>query len=86
MSLRVAACGAPTPFSPLQTEEGGGLTFLRGTAGGRGRTLCHTWNTDILRGTGIMILLEADLTVLTPRVRLADRPRVNPKVSLEEDL
>ena len=33
-----------------------------------------------------MILLEADLTVLTPRARLADRPRVNPKVSLKEDL
>ena len=33
-----------------------------------------------------MILLEADLAVLAERVRLADRPRVNPGVSLDEDL
>ena len=33
-----------------------------------------------------MILLEADLRVLVQRVRRADRPRVNPGISLEEDL
>ena len=51
-----------------------------------GGTVRYTWNTDILRGTGILILLEADLPVLADRVRPADRPRVNPAVPLEEDL
>jgi len=46
----------------------------------------YEWNTDILRGTGIMILLESDLPTLVDRVWKADRPRVNPGVSLEEDL
>ncbi len=51
-----------------------------------GGTVRYAWNTDILRGTGIMILLEADLALLAERVRRADRPRVNPDLSLEEDL
>ena len=51
-----------------------------------GGTVRYEWNTDLLRGTGIMILLEADLPTLAARVRAADRPRVNPGVSLEEDL
>ena len=51
-----------------------------------GGTVRYAWNTDVLRGTGIMILLDADLAVLAERVRAADRPRVNPGVSLEEDL
>jgi shikimate kinase len=51
-----------------------------------GGTVRYAWNTDILRGTGIMVLLEADLKILADRVRRADRPRVNPGVSLEEDL
>jgi shikimate kinase len=51
-----------------------------------GGTVRYAWNTDILRGTGIMVLLEADLSVLAERVRAADRPRVHPGVSLEEDL
>ena len=51
-----------------------------------GGTVRYAWNTDVLRGTGIMILLDADLGVLAERVRAADRPRVNPGVSLEEDL
>lgn len=51
-----------------------------------GGTVRYAWNTDILRGTGIMILLEAELPVLAERVRRADRPRVNPGASLEEDL
>jgi len=51
-----------------------------------GGTVRYEWNTDLLRGTGIMILLEADLPTLAGRVRAADRPRVNPGVSLEEDL
>jgi len=51
-----------------------------------GGTVRYEWNTDILRGTGVMILLEADVSILAKRVRGADRPRVNPGVSLEEDL
>ncbi len=51
-----------------------------------GGTIRYAWNTDILRGTGVMTLLEADLGILAERVRQADRPRVNPGVPLEEDL
>jgi len=51
-----------------------------------GGTVRYEWNTDILRGTGVMILLEADISILAKRVRGADRPRVSPGVSLEEDL
>ncbi len=51
-----------------------------------GGTVRYAWNTDMLRGTGIMILLDADLDVLAERVRRADRPRVNPGTSLENDL
>ncbi|MBP1715003.1 MAG: Shikimate kinase [Deltaproteobacteria bacterium] len=51
-----------------------------------GGTVRYEWNTDILRGTGTMILLESSLPNLAARVRKADRPRVNPGVSLEEDL
>ena len=51
-----------------------------------GGTVRYAWNTDVLRGTGITILLEADLVTLAERVRRIDRPRVNPGVSLEEDL
>ena len=51
-----------------------------------GGTVRYTWNTDILRGTGTIVLLEAELSVLVERVRRADRPRVNPGASLEEDL
>ena len=51
-----------------------------------GGTVRYEWNTDILCGTGIMILLESSLSTLADRVRKADRPRVNPGVSLEEDL
>ncbi|RPJ41904.1 MAG: shikimate kinase [Deltaproteobacteria bacterium] len=51
-----------------------------------GGTVRYEWNTDIFRGTGTMILLESSLATLAARVRQADRPRVNPGVSLEEDL
>jgi shikimate kinase len=51
-----------------------------------GGTVRYEWNTDIFRGTGIMILLESSLSTLAARVHKADRPRVNPGVSLEEDL
>ncbi|HSB81991.1 MAG TPA: shikimate kinase, partial [Candidatus Methylomirabilis sp.] len=51
-----------------------------------GGTVRYAWNRDILRGTGVMILLDSDLAVLAERVRRVDRPRVNPGISLEEDL
>ncbi len=51
-----------------------------------GGTVRYAWNTDALSGTGIMIFLEADLAILADRAREADRPRVNPGVSIEEDL
>jgi shikimate kinase len=51
-----------------------------------GGTVRYAWNRDALRGTGVLVFLEADLATLAARVRAADRPRVNPGVSLEEDL
>lgn len=51
-----------------------------------GGTVRYEWNRDVLRGTGVTILLEADLGLLAERVRAADRPRVHPGASLEEDL
>jgi len=51
-----------------------------------GGTPRYAWNRDVLRGTGVTILLEANRKTLADRVRPADRPRVNPGVSLEEDL
>ena len=51
-----------------------------------GGTVRYEWNTDVLRGTGLIILLTASLEELARRVRMADRPRVNVGTSLEEDL
>jgi shikimate kinase len=51
-----------------------------------GGTVRYEWNTDILKGTGLIILLEAPLDELVKRVRAADRPRVNPGTTLEEDI
>jgi len=51
-----------------------------------GGTVRYEWNMDVLRGTGLMILLTAPLDVLAARVRAADRPRVNVGSTLEEDL
>ena len=51
-----------------------------------GGTVRYDWNRDVLRGSGCVILLIADLKVLAERVRDNDRPRVNPGVTLEADL
>ena len=51
-----------------------------------GGTVRYAWNRDALAGTGLTVLLEADLATLAARVRAADRPRVNPGTSLDEDL
>ena len=54
-----------------------------GLGGGKVR---YQWNVDVLRGTGPFILLLASPAELIRRVRSADRPRVNPGASLEEDI
>ncbi len=51
-----------------------------------GGTVRFQWNLDAMAGTGPIVLLTADLNVLAERVRVADRPRVNPGTTLEEDL
>lgn len=51
-----------------------------------GGTVRYEWNMDVLRGTGLNVLLFANLNVIADRVRFNDRPRVNQGVSLEEDL
>jgi shikimate kinase len=51
-----------------------------------GGTVRYEWNTDVLRGTGVTILLEAPLDVLVERVKRADRPRVHAGTTLEQDV
>jgi shikimate kinase len=51
-----------------------------------GGTVRYEWNRDILKGAGHVILLEAPLEAIIERVRRADRPRVNPGTTLEEDV
>jgi shikimate kinase len=51
-----------------------------------GGTVRYEWNMDVLRSTGLIILLIASLEELARRVRLADRPRVNIGTSLQQDL
>lgn len=51
-----------------------------------GGTVRYEWNLDVLKGTGVFVLLHASLETLAARVRLAERPRVNPGASLEQDL
>ena len=51
-----------------------------------GGTVRYQWNADVLRGSGRVILLKANLKVLADRVKKYDRPRVNPGTSLEEDI
>jgi shikimate kinase len=51
-----------------------------------GGTVRYEWNRDAIHGSGVTVLLEADLATLAARVRADDRPRVNPDASLEDDL
>ena len=51
-----------------------------------GGTVRYEWNLDVIRGSGLIILLTATLEELTRRVKLADRPRVNPGTTVEEDI
>ena len=51
-----------------------------------GGTVRYEWNRDVLRGSGITVLLEAGLATLAARVSRADRPRVHTGTTLDEDL
>ena len=51
-----------------------------------GGTVRYEWNMDVLKGSGLVILLTAELEELIRRVKLADRPRVNIGTSVEEDI
>jgi len=51
-----------------------------------GGTVRYEWNMDVMKGTGLMILLTASLDELVRRVKIADRPRVNTGTTLEEDV
>jgi shikimate kinase len=51
-----------------------------------GGTVRYEWNRDVLKGTGLIILLTASTEELVRRVKPADRPRVNVGTSLEEDI
>ena len=51
-----------------------------------GGTVRYEWNLDILKGSGVVILLTASQEELIRRVKLADRPRVNPGTTVEEDI
>lgn len=51
-----------------------------------GGTPRYEWNRDALAGSGVNVLLVADLDLLPARVGAKDRPRVNPVSSLADDL
>ena len=51
-----------------------------------GGTVRYEWNIDVLSGTGVMVHLEVSPEELIRRVQSADRPRVNPGTTLEEDV
>ncbi len=51
-----------------------------------GGTIRYEWNRDAIAGTGPVVLLEAREDTLIERVRVADRPRVNPDTDLAGDI
>ena len=51
-----------------------------------GGTVRYEWNLDVIKGSGLVILLTASLQELIRRVELADRPRVNVGTTVEEDI
>jgi shikimate kinase len=51
-----------------------------------GGTVRYEWNMDILKGTGVTILLNARINTLVQRAIKNDRPRVNPVSDLKADL
>ena len=46
----------------------------------------YEWNLDVIKGSGLVILITASLEELIRRVKLADRPRVNAGTTVEEDI
>ena len=51
-----------------------------------GGTVRYEWNMDVMRGSGLFVLLTASLEELIRRVSAADRPRVNPGTDLAGDV
>jgi len=51
-----------------------------------GGTVRYEWNLDVIKGSGLVILMTAALEELIRRVKVADRPRVNAGTTLEEDI
>ena len=51
-----------------------------------GGTVRYEWNLDVIKGSGLVILMTASLEELIRRVKLADRPRVNAGTTVEEDI
>jgi len=51
-----------------------------------GGTVRYEWNLDVIKGSGLVILLTASLEELIRRVKLADRPRVHVGTTAEEDI
>ncbi len=51
-----------------------------------GGTPRYAWNMDRLAGSGIIVLLTADLDVLAARAGAQERPRVNSNTSQAQDL
>ena len=51
-----------------------------------GGTVRYEWNLDVIKGSGLVILMTAALEELIRRVKLADRPRVNAGTTVEEDI
>ena len=51
-----------------------------------GGTVRYEWNMDVLKETGLIILLTASEEELIRRVKPVDRPRVNVGTSLEDDI
>ena len=51
-----------------------------------GGTVRYEWNLDVIKGSGLTILMTASREELIRRVKLADRPRVNVGTNVEEDI
>jgi shikimate kinase len=51
-----------------------------------GGTVRYEWNMDVIKGTGPVIYWKASIDTLVERVSRSDRPRVNPGVTIREDI
>ena len=74
-------------FRELEYSICKGFTQLENAIIGLGGgTVRYEWNMDVLKGTGVIILLTAATEELIRRVKQADRPRVNVGTTLQEDI